>query len=371
MHVRDPITRQSPARAMSVQQGDNAAMVLDKLPSHQFAREYEEMHPNLETLQTSDLRRFTQIGVTGRTSRPTHISARVPAPGRSRGAGAGTGRQGTGAPQPEIDDVPSEGNPHDPLTTDNVSITVNMSMPYSLDTNSMTCILTRRHMSDILSHAKLETKDIEKVVVHRIVLNSVAGLTDARWALSIRDGAPQPRNVKPLPGTTHSYIKDSQFSITGFPIANHNNANGPTTLFDSDGVVDPDIERYGRFSLDMLTQGVLEWPDRDAQKHMLIPAYPNGMFFFYALVTRSSAPLKNMGMKMKLFDDERYICMPLAEYTMVVNAYREKMKKIEEKMHNLSSMEWTLRPLTDNIRISDHEEVFLSMRIDCAMPNVK
>ena len=189
--------------------------------------------------------------------------------------------------------------------------------------------------------------------------------------MAIRDGAPTPRNVKTLPGMSHSYVKDSQFSITGFPVSNHNNANGQTIVYDSDGVVDADIERYGRFNLDLLTQGVLEWPDRDNQKHMLIPAYPNGMYFFYALVTRSSSPLKNMGMKMKLFDDERYICMPLSEYNLVVCAYKEKLRKIEEKMHNLSTLEITMRPLTDGIRVSEHEEAFVSLRIDCAMPNLK
>ena len=337
-------------------QYDNAAMVLDQLPSQQFASEYERIHPSLEAIQTNDLKRFNQLGVNDRGREPIRSSGNSHR-GSTRGGNQHREEQ--------------ESNPHDPLVTENVSLTINLTIPYVLETNSISCVLTKRHMNDILSHAKLETKDVEKCVIHRIVINSIAGLTDSRWSMSIRDGAPIPRNIKTLPGLSHSYTKDSQFIIDGYPIPNHNNANGPTTVYDSDGTVDADIERYGRFSLDLLTEGVIEWPDRDNQKHMLIPAYPNGMYFFYALVTRSSAPLKNMGMKMKLFDEERYICMPLAEYTMVVNAYREKMKKIEEKMHNLSSMELTLRPLTENIRVSNLEEVFISLRIDCAMPNIK
>ena len=106
---------------------------------------------------------------------------------------------------------------------------------------------------------------------------------------------------------------------------------------------------------------------------MVVPAFPNGTYFFYALVTRSNI-LQNLNMAAMggMNEDSDYIRVPMKEYDMVVKAYEKKVNQIESKMHNLSSIEITLEPLTDVIRInSTIEQVFLSLTIEAYMAEKK
>jgi hypothetical protein len=337
-------------RAMSMQ---DTTMTIGALPSHDFEQEYRSFHPSLmsdrlNNIPRDECRRFTQLVEIPRASRS------APPP-----------------PMRGCADEP-EDSPHEPFVTDTVRIPISISIP--LQEQSMCCTIHEKHMGLVMAAAKLDTKDVSKCVIRRVLLNSVSGLTDPRWELCIRDGAPLKKHQKSLIGNAQAYIRDGcETRLIGFPIPNFSNASGPTVVYDTGGVVDDDIERYGSFTIEKLIDRVLELPDRsgDGQRQVLVPAYPNGMYFFYALVTKSNGSMKNMGMKVKEFDGERYICMPSHEYAMVVNAYKEKLRKIEEKMHNLSKLEISVKPLTDCIRVSENEEIFLSLTIECDMPDLR
>jgi hypothetical protein len=180
--------------------------------------------------------------------------------------------------------------------------------------------------------------------------------------LKIIDGAQ--KSIQKVIGNRQGYksLKNG-FKIIGFPIPNHSVLK-PTVLLEAQNEIDPVIKRYGNFNMNLITENVFEFKDK-LRPQMMVPLYPNSLYFYYVLVTKNKI-MQNLSLGTKY--DDNYIRLPVDVYHMVVNAYEKKIREIESKMHNLSSLEIILTPLCDNVVVRDYEEVFLSITIDCFMP---
>lgn len=100
---------------------------------------------------------------------------------------------------------------------------------------------------------------------------------------------------------------------------------------------------------------------------MLIPAFPNGMYFAYAL-----SKCTNRVTNLALDDESEYLRVPMAEYEMVVDAYNRKLRDVESTLHNLSSLEIMIEPICP---LSEGEEAdcrsvkcLVCMEIESYMP---
>ena len=335
---------------------DENEIDLGDLPGADFMALYDEHRPSFSKSDCDEFTRRMKI----RSSDPSRSSR------SSRKIKSDRNKSGDRYErQDQSNEHVEHQNPHAPFMASIVTLDVNVSMTYNPNTSNMQAKISTANVENFMAlSSNTLSKDLSKSIISRVRLNSVVGLSDKRWHLSVLDGANAKK--KSLLGQKKGYWKDGQFSPIGFPISNTVD-NAPTTIFECDGALDDDISKYGKFSMEMLLDGVFPFPDKKIP-HMMIPIYPNGRYFFYALVTRGNV-MHNLNEMFgnKMNENEDYIKLPIKEYNMVVKAYEKKVKEIEAKMHNLSSIEITLAPMTEEA-IGETKEAFVSLTIEAFMP---
>jgi hypothetical protein len=255
-------------------------------------------------------------------------------------------------------------NPHEPFEAKKVTLDINVSMQYDPSSKKFELKLLEEDIKNFMhtTNKRNVGKNLSKCVITSVILNGISGISDNRWDLKIIDGAQ--KSIQKVIGNRQGYksLKNG-FKIIGFPIPNHSVLK-PTVLLEAQNEIDPVIKRYGNFNMNLITENVFEFKDK-LRPQMMVPLYPNSLYFYYVLVTKNKI-MQNLSLGTKY--DDNYIRLPVDVYHMVVNAYEKKIREIESKMHNLSSLEIILTPLCDNVVVRDYEEVFLSITIDCFMP---
>ena len=283
--------------------------------------------------------------------------------GRSPFEGRPEGRSPSDGPPP-LDESES---PHQHMRTVPVSLDINVLM--RLDESQARPIYTAKLTHDdvrnfMSASGQGNDKDMSRAIITQVQVMSTEGLSDRRWALSVMDGAER-RAQKSLFGRRWGMYCDGKFDLTGVPLCQISR-DGPTIVYERHNAVEDDIVKYGAFRMDILTEGVLAVPEK-RNPHMLVPAFPNGMYFWYAL-TKCSGAIKNLGLALGQHDESEYIRIPEEEYNMVIDAYQRKLKSIESKMHNLESIELSVVPLSKSTISDSGEQCYVSLLINCHMP---
>jgi hypothetical protein len=78
---------------------------------------------------------------------------------------------------------------------------------------------------------------------------------------------------------------------------------------------------------------------------MLVPIYPNGLYFYHALVEQNGI-LASLQTNQE--GEEEYYKIRPREYDAVVKAYQLMVDKIESQMHDLSAMTVVVKPFNGN-----------------------
>lgn len=271
----------------------------------------------------------------------------------------GDARRGA-APEPEQE----MDNPHDMMNMEEVRIEMTAFMAYDTTKRCYSLRLEAGDMQDFLSLSNPGNTqyDLSRAVLRKATVNALDGLPSARWTLDIRDGAPR-RVQKTLIGRQWGVHINGKFAMRGMPVPM---VHREGVVYERDDALNSDVLRYGSFSMEQIVGGVLPVPEKH-NPHHLVPAFPNGMYFAYAL-SRGN----NRVLNLNLDESSDYIRIPDKEYEMVVAAYERKLKEVEAKMHDLSSMEITIEPLVDpgTWGRDGKEDSMLCLTLECYLPRV-
>jgi hypothetical protein len=251
-------------------------------------------------------------------------------------------------------------NPHDPMNMDKVRIEMTAFVPYDAQKRCYSLKLSHGDMEDFLSLSNPHNTpyDLSRAIVRRVTVHALDGLPSGRWTLNVLDGAPR-KVQKTLVGKKWGVHVSGRFNMRGMPVPM---VDLEKEIYKNEGPVE-DVLRYGSFSMDRIVGGVLPVPERH-NPHHLVPAFPNGMFFCYAL-NHGQNRVKNL----TLDPTHDYLRIPNKEYEMVVAAYERKLKEVEAKMHDLTSMEILIEPLADDV-VAAGSDSMLCMTIKCYLPRV-
>ena len=254
----------------------------------------------------------------------------------------------------------------DKMSMDKLSIDISVLMSYDQQRKAFYSEIKAGDMQDFMSAStgKGTEHDMTKAFITELEVLGFDGVADKRWALSINDGS-SGRMQKSLIKRSSGVHAGGKFNLSGVPLLSMGGGKGRDVLYQNkDEKALSDIEKYGNLTMEMLTEGCFPFMDKK-NPHVLVPLFPNGLYFYYALSQAS-----NLVSNLKLDSESEYLKIETALYMKVVSAYERKQATNNAHMHNLTGMVIQLRPLSTKMRIDVDDEFMICLRITCYMPKI-
>lgn len=331
---------------MSFQNGEDYALDLNDFPDEEFVQAY-----------TSRCKQYMGGGY-------EEGGGRAPLRGDERGRAAANGN---GRPNlnPEMNGHDTEAV-FDKMSMDKLTIDISVLMSYDQQRKAFYSEIKAGDMQDFMSAStgKGAEHDMSKAFISELEVLGFDGVTDRRWALSINDGS-SGRMQKSLIKRSSGVHAGGKFNLSGVPLLSMGGNNGRDVLYHNDDEKAlKDIEKYGNLTMDMLTEGCFPFMDK-RNPHVLVPLFPNGLYFYYALSQAS-----NLVGNLKLDSESEYLKLETPLYDKVISAYERKQASNDSHMHNLTGLTIQLRPLSSKMRIDVDDEFMICFRITCYMPKI-
>lgn len=256
--------------------------------------------------------------------------------------------------------------PHKPFESQLFRIDLTLELVFDANLGHYTGHLSKSDMAAFASaHGSPGAIDLSRTIVKELNLVGMGQLNDpAAWHVSVTDNT-APRS-KPLFKKGILKTHDNKLVEIGVPVAR---TIAQPCLWRSEAEHMKNIERFANFRMEMLTDGVSSLPSK-RNPVMLVPIYPNGLYFYHALVEQNRI-LPNLQTNQE--GEEEYYKIRPREYEAVVNAYQAMVNKIESQMHDLSAMTVVVKPFNGNKivgAVSGTKPLSCLMQLDCYLSTV-
>ena len=200
-------------------------------------------------------------------------------------------------------------------------------------------------------------KDLRKALVTNVKLTGNTLPNNSKYAIQLFDGS---KPAKPL-FTQHGYKAwdSSVWRKFGYPMFNAKGTNG--VLFRQPANVSEDLRRYGNMKLSDITDGVVHLsypPSGNGQPTppdmALVPKAKNGPYFTWALEVANNE-VEDLLNNPNYQDPNNSANFRITRnmYDQVVDAYRNKLRDVRSKFHDLSSITARLVPLAQDGAAAD------------------
>lgn len=250
--------------------------------------------------------------------------------------------------------------PHKPFESQLFTLQLTLELPFDGNSGHYTGHLSKSDMAAFASaHGATGAIDLSRTIVKELNLVGMGQVNDpAAWHVSVTDNtSPRPKLL-----TRKGVLKthDNKLVEIGVPIAR---ALAQPCLWRSQAEHMKNVERFANFRMEMLTDGVSILPSK-RNPVMLVPIYPNGLYFYHALVEQNQI-LPNLQTNQE--GEEEYYKIRPREYDAVVKAYQKMVDKIESQMHDLSAMTVMVKPFNGNKDgvTSGSKPLSCLMQLDC------